>query len=376
METFVYTVAFAQALLCMTALIIRRNQAGVGIFLCVVAVVLFRTGLELAIHGANTGYKGLSLGLLMASALWLSPILLSLSKPLVDDVRQTKKSLVLQWSAPLLGLLCVFPLMLTAHNGSDYQNAINPFTTEHWLVVNSLQFVAVGIFAVQVPLTIHFAWHHLKVSSAQNHPLFSIRLEAREHLVRVAILMISATWFAALLRVCHCAVIGGPSNISLVFSAIEVLLLMFGIVWVLIHAQEQPVKVRSAPKYARSALDFTVENRINKKLSILYCDEVWLGQAALGLNNLCQQINENPHYVSQVLNQAYQGGFFEWLHRARIEHACKLLADDSHIAIKDVIEASGFSAKSTFNTAFKRYQGCTPSAFRQQKAYAPAVPNA
>ena len=74
-----------------------------------------------------------------------------------------------------------------------------------------------------------------------------------------------------------------------------------------------------------------------------------------------------PEYlVSLVINQVHQQTFREYINQLRIQAAVAMLQDmDNTSTILDIAYASGFTSKSTFNTAFKRLQDQTPSQFRQ-----------
>jgi AraC-like DNA-binding protein len=69
-----------------------------------------------------------------------------------------------------------------------------------------------------------------------------------------------------------------------------------------------------------------------------------------------------------VLNQELGTTFYELVNRLRIEHAKRLLMSDVERNVLDVALEVGFNAKSTFNTAFKRHAGMTPSEFRANGA--------
>ncbi|NQY13164.1 MAG: AraC family transcriptional regulator [Henriciella sp.] len=50
----------------------------------------------------------------------------------------------------------------------------------------------------------------------------------------------------------------------------------------------------------------------------------------------------------------------------RIEYAQDLLLQHPSQSILDILLESGFNSKSSFNTAFKKKVGITPSAFRKR----------
>ena len=121
-------------------------------------------------------------------------------------------------------------------------------------------------------------------------------------------------------------------------------------------------------KYAKSQLDAPVRARIVQKVDKALRDEQLYRNSALNLRTLSSHIKENEHYVSQVLNQELGTTFYELVNSLRIEHAKRLLMSDVERNVLDVALEVGFNAKSTFNTAFKRHAGMTPSEFRANGA--------
>lgn len=56
----------------------------------------------------------------------------------------------------------------------------------------------------------------------------------------------------------------------------------------------------------------------------------------------------------------------EYLNKIRIQHA-KLLLASQNLSVEQVMEQSGFSNFSYFGKVFKKYAGCSPSAFRKNE---------
>ncbi|HUG09689.1 MAG TPA: helix-turn-helix domain-containing protein, partial [Opitutaceae bacterium] len=84
----------------------------------------------------------------------------------------------------------------------------------------------------------------------------------------------------------------------------------------------------------------------------------------LNLRSLSRAIGEKAHYVSQVINRDLNSNFYELVNRHRIAQAKQLLADEAGQTVLEIALAVGFNSKSTFNTAFRRHAGMTPSEFR------------
>ena len=85
----------------------------------------------------------------------------------------------------------------------------------------------------------------------------------------------------------------------------------------------------------------------------------------LTLHGLCRDIKENPHYVSQVINQDLHSNFYDFVNGQRIDSARQALASEPGKTVLEIALAVGFNSKSTFNAAFRRHAGMTPTEFRQ-----------
>jgi len=88
----------------------------------------------------------------------------------------------------------------------------------------------------------------------------------------------------------------------------------------------------------------------------------------LNLAELAHQVAMTPREVSELLNGALGTHFFDFVNGYRVEHAKTLLLATPKRSITQVLFESGFNSKSSFNTAFKKYVGQTPSMYRANTA--------
>lgn len=120
-----------------------------------------------------------------------------------------------------------------------------------------------------------------------------------------------------------------------------------------------------AAKYAKSALDEARMDRIAQKLEKAMRSDRLYEDSTLTLADLCHAVGASQNHVSQTLNQKLGTKFFDYVARYRIEAAQALLrADEGDQTILDIALSVGFNSKSTFNAAFKRVTGQTPSDYR------------
>lgn len=83
----------------------------------------------------------------------------------------------------------------------------------------------------------------------------------------------------------------------------------------------------------------------------------------LSLKRLSEATEVSENHISETLSQHLQTNFFRYVNGYRIELAKRLLATTSK-NVSTIAYDVGFNSKSTFNSAFKRSSGMTPTAFR------------
>lgn len=95
---------------------------------------------------------------------------------------------------------------------------------------------------------------------------------------------------------------------------------------------------------------------------VMQNDKLYLKED-LSLRNLSEIVGVSENYISETLSQYLTTNFFQFINGYRIDHAKSLLMNTDQ-NIGDIAFAVGFNSKSTFNAAFKKTTGKTPSAFR------------
>jgi len=90
----------------------------------------------------------------------------------------------------------------------------------------------------------------------------------------------------------------------------------------------------------------------------------------LTLEKLAKKLKTNRSYLSESINGHFGVNFNQWLNQVRIHEAKKMLVDEkyTHYSIEGISQEVGFSSISSFNSAFKKETGLTPSVFRSSVA--------
>lgn len=105
---------------------------------------------------------------------------------------------------------------------------------------------------------------------------------------------------------------------------------------------------------------------VMEKLARLMEQQALYREPALTIGQVAKRSGYPEYLVSEVINRQLGGNFWEYINRLRIDAVRSALADAAETrSILEIAYAAGFTSKSTFNAAFKRKTGQTPSAFRQ-----------
>ncbi len=108
---------------------------------------------------------------------------------------------------------------------------------------------------------------------------------------------------------------------------------------------------------------------VEARLSALMRGQALYREPALTIAQLARRSGYPEYLVSAVINRRFGGNFWDYVNRHRIDAVRTCLADRGDArTILDIAYDCGFTSKSTFNAAFKRQLGETPSAFRQRHA--------
>jgi AraC-like DNA-binding protein len=88
----------------------------------------------------------------------------------------------------------------------------------------------------------------------------------------------------------------------------------------------------------------------------------------LSIYNLSKELEINKTYLSYVINEKKGQNFSSFINQYRINEAKILLLDKEmeNYTIEGIANTVGFNSKSSFNAAFKKYEGMTPSEYKKQ----------
>ncbi len=97
---------------------------------------------------------------------------------------------------------------------------------------------------------------------------------------------------------------------------------------------------------------------------VRYCMQHYAEEISLSV--LERELHVSKYYVSHLFSEKMRLGFNDYINSLRVSHACRLLRQEG-AAITAVSEAVGFATVRTFNRAFQKEMGMTPSEYKQLK---------
>ena len=157
--------------------------------------------------------------------------------------------------------------------------------------------------------------------------------------------------------------------VSLVFLLIFIL---YFVNRVILKALRQPeifagIDQNETAKYLGSNLTPDQIEGYKKQLVDLCNTEKPFLDAQVSIADLSEKLSVSTKHLSQVINQSFDKSFFDFINSYRIHEAQQILKEsgDEKLTVLEVMYEVGFNSKSSFNTAFKKETGLTPTEFRK-----------
>ena len=118
-----------------------------------------------------------------------------------------------------------------------------------------------------------------------------------------------------------------------------------------------------ADKYSNSPLTEEYKEDLKLLISQTMEDEKLYLNNHLTIEMFSKHLNASRSYISQVINEKFNTNFNNFINEYRIKEARRMLIDEENrnLTIETIASMVGFGNKSSFNNAFKKYTGITPS---------------
>lgn len=123
--------------------------------------------------------------------------------------------------------------------------------------------------------------------------------------------------------------------------------------------------LNESTKYKSSTLTPDQQEELMRQAQKIMSEKKPFMESNFSLPALAKQLKSSVHILSQTINDGIGKSFFEWVAEYRVEEAKKIIIESPFLKIEEVAEQVGYNSKSSFNTAFKKITGKTPSEFRE-----------
>jgi AraC-like DNA-binding protein len=133
-------------------------------------------------------------------------------------------------------------------------------------------------------------------------------------------------------------------------------------------AAESAPPAGTSPRYERSGLGEREAAALEARLLDLMEHDHPYRTSELTLADLAERLETSPHKLSEVLNAQLGQTFYDFVNGYRVREVQRRLADDTtrNLTLLSLALDAGFASKSTFNAAFKKHTGRTPSEYRRR----------
>ena len=126
-------------------------------------------------------------------------------------------------------------------------------------------------------------------------------------------------------------------------------------------------KAEIRKRYLSANADVTAEYGSDEECFIIKLNKVIadnIGNPDLDQQLLCRELGMSRALLYNKMKAITGSGVKEYITRIRIEKAKALIENTSH-TLAEISEMTGFASQSYFSTAFKNYEGVSPSQFKQ-----------
>lgn len=150
--------------------------------------------------------------------------------------------------------------------------------------------------------------------------------------------------------------------------------------WYILKALKSPNLFQSVDSKLKLTSNLVSENKTkfietsktNKDVQTLkqyMIDEEPFLDSSLTIQDLANQMELNTKDVSILINHTMGKHFFDFINEYRIHKATQILEDptQNQLTVLEILYDVGFNSKSSFNTAFKKHTGTTPTLYRKSK---------
>ncbi|WP_025739765.1 helix-turn-helix domain-containing protein [Aquimarina pacifica] len=235
---------------------------------------------------------------------------------------------------------------------------ISFFVTKNWFDNNNKE--AVIVFgSIIIFIYLHFAFYIFisskLIQKVKNEFRDSLQTKSQKAILRwlyILIIGFLVIWISYFLNIIEDTVpyIVGP--------------IMYSVVIYFLSYQAFQLKTTDIDGEAFKANDSVLFEEIS---NILITDKLYL-ESDVSLSKLSALVGKNTQKTSEVINQYAKQNFNDFVNYYRVQEAKQRLLDEKNkdFTISSIAYDTGFSSLSSFNAAFKKFVGTTPSSYKKK----------
>jgi AraC-like DNA-binding protein len=132
---------------------------------------------------------------------------------------------------------------------------------------------------------------------------------------------------------------------------------------------EEKIEFDLEEKYKNSSLrDEERIQTIKKEIIDLMVNHKAFTDPSLTVFKMGKELEVNSKYVSQVVNQEFNKNFISFVNEFRVKEVQEMMTEARYenLTLEGMALKAGFKSKSSFNIAFKKEIGMTPSQYRKE----------
>ena len=233
------------------------------------------------------------------------------------------------------------------------------FISTHWFNENNKE--AVALFASIIIFTyLHLAFYIFK-SGQLVQKVMKIHLEAKRTKSQVALLQ----WLHAL--IIGVSIIWVSYVLNIIEDTIPYIVGPIVYSFVIYYLSYKAFKLKSSN--INGAVFDTGNNEIVfQQIDELVVQEKLYRDSEISLVTLSKHIEQSTQKTSEAINQYANRNFNDFINYYRIQEAKEILLDIKFqkYTISSIAFDIGFGSLSSFNVAFKKFEGITPSSYRKR----------
>ena len=123
----------------------------------------------------------------------------------------------------------------------------------------------------------------------------------------------------------------------------------------------ETLKKELQPKYKKSGLKPADARALYENLVSHVDNEQSFLDSDISLGALARDLGFSSNHVSQVINEFDQCNFHDFINARRVAEACRRLQESRETNLLELAMDVGFNSKSSFNRAFRKFTGTTPT---------------